>query len=198
MSGLTIKQDRFARHYVTDGNGTQAAIKAGYSPIGAHVQSSENLRKPKVAAAIAALRKRQAERLDISREKIVNDIAHLAEQSAANDEYAAAIKANELILKAQGYLVERQLNMSVDITQSHLDSLKQYTDKRIEEAVGDALASLHTQSNHTQHNSNHRVTDVMEHSTHADATDNADVANPLTDNEERPPVDSGSQPPGDG
>jgi len=134
-AGLTIKQDKFAREYVKDGNGTRAAIAAGYSDTGAHVQSSQNLRKAKVSEAIKALRKRQQERLDLSREKIVNDVAHLAEQAAANDEFSAAIKANELIMKAQGYLIERTMSVSVDVTQSHLDALQAYTDKRIDEAL---------------------------------------------------------------
>jgi phage terminase small subunit len=144
--GLTIKQDRFARQYVKDGNGTRAAIAAGYAQTGAHVQSSENLRKPKVAAAIAALRRRQAERLDVSREKMINDAAHFAEQAAAKEEFGPAIKATELIMKAQGYLVERSLNVSVDVTQNHLDALMQYTDQRVDDAVRRATTHSHAEA----------------------------------------------------
>ena len=99
------------------------------------MQAVRLLDNANVSDAIKQLRKRQAERLDISREKIVNDIAHLAEQSAINDRYSDALKANELILKAQGYLIERSMNVSVDITQQHLDALQSYTDQRIDEAL---------------------------------------------------------------
>ncbi|HUU95516.1 MAG TPA: terminase small subunit [Phycisphaerae bacterium] len=50
---LTEKQRRFVRHYVNNlGNGTKAARDAGYSVKCAHVQASENLRKPKIVAAL--------------------------------------------------------------------------------------------------------------------------------------------------
>ena len=139
MSGLTIKQEKFAREYVKDGNGTRAAIKAGYKRRSAQQIATENLLKPLVSAEIQALRNRMAEKLDVSRERLVNNTAHIAEQAQAEGQYGAAINANALIMKAQGYLVERQLNMSVDVTQSHLDALQSYTDRRITEEVGKAL-----------------------------------------------------------
>ena len=179
--GLTIKQDRYTREYVKDGNGTRAAIAAGYSRGVAHVQSTENLKKPKIAEAIKVLRKRQAERLDISREKMLNDTAHFAEQAAAKEEFGAAIAAITLIMKAQGYLVERSLNMSVDVTQSHLTALQEYTDARIDAALanhratvdGDAAASASPIFEHVADDtrftpSEDRSMGVMTNDTHAD------------------------------
>ena len=49
--GLTAKQQAFVEAY--DGNATQAALKAGYSPRTAGVIGNENLKKPEIAAAIA-------------------------------------------------------------------------------------------------------------------------------------------------
>ncbi|HEV8491559.1 MAG TPA: terminase small subunit [Candidatus Angelobacter sp.] len=166
--GLTIKQERFARQYVATGNATQAAKDAGYSKRVARQQGSENLSKPVVAAEIRMLRNKLAERLDISRDRLINNAAHMAEQAFANQEFGPAIKATELILKAQGYLVERSLNMSVDVTQQHLDALQQYTDERIREALAPLTSNV---TEPTQHNVNDRVTDVMESDTDVDATD---------------------------
>lgn len=45
---LTPKQLAFCLEYLKDFNGTQAAIRAGYSPKTAHVIAHENLRKPKI------------------------------------------------------------------------------------------------------------------------------------------------------
>lgn len=45
---LTEKQKRFADEYITSGNATQAAIKAGYSKKTAQVIGAENLSKPMV------------------------------------------------------------------------------------------------------------------------------------------------------
>jgi phage terminase small subunit len=50
---LRPKQARFVSEYLKDCNGTQAAIRAGYSPKTAASQASDLLRNPKVAAAIS-------------------------------------------------------------------------------------------------------------------------------------------------
>lgn len=49
---LTRKQRRFVEEYCADFNGTQAAVRAGYSRRTARSIGSENLAKPDVAAAI--------------------------------------------------------------------------------------------------------------------------------------------------
>jgi len=122
--GITWKQDKFARHYATSGNGTQSAIAAGYSVKTAKAIASENLTKPDVTKAIAKYRLRIAERLDVSREKLVNDSAHDAEQASAKGQYMAAIAARTLIAKTLGYITDKSLNVNVDLTGSHLDALR--------------------------------------------------------------------------
>jgi predicted RNA-binding Zn-ribbon protein involved in translation (DUF1610 family) len=49
---MTLKQDCFVTEYLALRNGTQAAIKAGYSPKRADQQAYENLRKPEIQRAI--------------------------------------------------------------------------------------------------------------------------------------------------
>jgi phage terminase small subunit len=51
---LTAKQERFVQEYLIDLNATQAAIRAGYSAKTASETGYENLRKPQIAARIAA------------------------------------------------------------------------------------------------------------------------------------------------
>lgn len=53
MRKLTIKQKKFADEYIISGNGTQSAIKAGYSKKTAGVIADENLKKPYIASYIA-------------------------------------------------------------------------------------------------------------------------------------------------
>jgi phage terminase small subunit len=127
---LTVKQDRFAREYVKDGNGTRAAKKAGYSANTAHVIASENLRKPKVEAAIRKHRQRVAERLDVSREKLINDAAHDAESASLQGDWSGATSARTFIAKAQGYMVERSINVNVDASAAHLEALRALVDRR--------------------------------------------------------------------
>lgn len=49
---LTIKQKKFCDEYIISGNGTQAAIKAGYSKESARAVATENLTKPAIKAYI--------------------------------------------------------------------------------------------------------------------------------------------------
>jgi len=121
---LTVKQDKFARRYATHGNGTQAAIEAGYSEHSARAIACENLTKPDIAEEVARHRRRTAERLDISREKLVNDAAHDAEQASVNGDWGGANAARTFIAKTLGYHVERSLNVTVDLTEAHLDALR--------------------------------------------------------------------------
>src|SRR5512139_1443381 len=115
--GLTIKQDKFARALARTGNGTQAAIAAGYPTRSARSIASENLTKPAVAAEVARHRARLAERLDISREKILNDQAHDCESASLQGNYAAATAGRQLIAKAMGYITERSVHVHADTGQ---------------------------------------------------------------------------------
>jgi len=50
---LTARQSRFVDEYVASLNGTQAAIRAGYSRHSARSIACENLKKPEIAAEIS-------------------------------------------------------------------------------------------------------------------------------------------------
>lgn len=45
---LTLKQKKFCQYYLKSGNGTQAALKAGYSEKTAYAIAKENLKKPQI------------------------------------------------------------------------------------------------------------------------------------------------------
>jgi len=66
---LTLKQAKFTKEYLKSGNGTQAAIKAGYSKNSAHDIASENLRKPEIKEAVASA----AEKLGINPEYVLGN-----------------------------------------------------------------------------------------------------------------------------
>lgn len=72
---LTPKQQQFVREYLIDFNATQAAIRAGYSPKTAQVIGAENLKKPMVAAEIQRLGQQTAQKLEITRESIMQELA---------------------------------------------------------------------------------------------------------------------------
>ncbi|WP_372675262.1 terminase small subunit [Aquicoccus sp.] len=63
--GILPAQRRFCREYVLDWNGTQAAIRAGYSPKTAGSQAHDLLKKPEIRTEIGRLEREAAEKLEI-------------------------------------------------------------------------------------------------------------------------------------
>lgn len=70
---LTDLQVRFVEEYLVDLNGTQAAIRAGYSEKTARQAAAENLSKPVIQAAIAEARLRQQERTEITADAVLRE-----------------------------------------------------------------------------------------------------------------------------
>lgn len=98
-SGLTAKQDRFVSEYLVDGNASRSAIAAGYSERTAARIGSELLTNPKVKAALDAGRKRLAEKLELTAEKVLADIARVAQKAEQAKKYSDALKGHELLGK---------------------------------------------------------------------------------------------------
>jgi phage terminase small subunit len=72
------KKERFVQEYLIDLNGTQAAIRAGYSTKTANRIASELLSKPDVIDAIANAKAIRAERTEITADQIVKELARIA------------------------------------------------------------------------------------------------------------------------
>ena len=75
---LSARRTRFAREYIVHGNGTRAAIAAGYKPACAAQQASRLLRNVKVRAEIEAEKAKIHGKLDLSAERVLQEIARLA------------------------------------------------------------------------------------------------------------------------
>ena len=75
---FTAKQARFVQEYLIDCNGTQAAIRAGYPMASARQVASENLSKPDIAAAVQRGRAALHARCDISAERVLLELTHVA------------------------------------------------------------------------------------------------------------------------
>lgn len=75
---LTPKQRRFVEEYLIDLNGTQAAIRAGYSVDSAQQIASENLCKPLVAQAIADRRAELSTKAGLSTQRVLDELQKLA------------------------------------------------------------------------------------------------------------------------
>lgn len=77
-NGLTEKQKAFCEEYIIDFNGTQAAIRAGYSKKTASVTAAENLVKPNIQAYIQQLTAKRSKRTEITADNVLKEIARLA------------------------------------------------------------------------------------------------------------------------
>lgn len=77
-AALPPKQQRFVHEYLVDLNGTQAAIRAGYSKHTANEQSSQLLAKLSIQQAIAQARKEQQERTAITADKVLLEAWNIA------------------------------------------------------------------------------------------------------------------------
>jgi phage terminase small subunit len=69
---------RFCKEYLIDLNGTQAAIRSGYSSRTADVQASQLLGNLNVQAEINRLRKKREDRLEASADFVVRELMRLA------------------------------------------------------------------------------------------------------------------------
>ena len=76
-NGLNDKQERFCQEYLVDLNGTQAAIRSGYSPETANEQASRLLAHAKVQARVAELQSKLAKKLEVTQERILREYALL-------------------------------------------------------------------------------------------------------------------------
>jgi len=75
---MTDKQRMFCKEYQVDRNGTQAAIRAGYSKDSARQVASDTMAKTYVRAYIEKILAQQSIRLDVSADRVIQEIAKMA------------------------------------------------------------------------------------------------------------------------
>jgi phage terminase small subunit len=78
MAELKEKQRRFCEEYLKDLNGTQAAIRAGYSPKTANEQSSRLLANVNIQSYIQSRQKQLQEATGITQERVLQEYARIA------------------------------------------------------------------------------------------------------------------------
>ena len=71
---LTSRQEQFCQEYLIDLNGTQAAIRAGYSEKTANEIASENLAKPNIQARVAELKAKRLKRVENEQDSVLKEL----------------------------------------------------------------------------------------------------------------------------
>jgi phage terminase small subunit len=87
---LSGKQRRFAEEYLIDLNGTQAAIRAGYSAKTANEQASRLLANVNVAAFVQAAMDKRSEDLGIDAKYVLQTIKNTIERCSQAEQVKAA------------------------------------------------------------------------------------------------------------
>ena len=119
---LTPKQQKFCEEYSASGNGTLAAIRAGYPERSARSIANENLTKPDIIAEI----KRLSQREKHYRIMNIDERQVLLTQIANNGEdLNAAIRAIDTLNKMDGLYIQKH---EVQVTRSLADIIKEIDD----------------------------------------------------------------------
>ena len=90
---LTAKQQRFIEEYLVDFNGTQAAIRAGYSEATANVIASENLSKPYLKNEIDRRMKEYTSEALITKEMVIEGLLKEARREDEDASHSARVSA---------------------------------------------------------------------------------------------------------
>lgn len=109
-TGLTDKQKAFCREYCMDWNGTQAAIRVGYSSDTAREQASRLLTNVNILAFIDYIKSHLEEVAEISKLKVIRthiDIAYKEEISVKDRQ-----KSLDAIAKLLGYESPSKIDLS--------------------------------------------------------------------------------------
>ncbi len=80
-AGMSPREERFAREYAIDLDGPAAVLRAGFKPTSrasASQKAAHLLADPKVAALIADLKAKQADRLAIKADRVLLELARMA------------------------------------------------------------------------------------------------------------------------
>ena len=159
-----MRRERFAREYVLDQNGTRSAIAAGYSKKTAGQAATRLLKNVQVQELIARFSQKVAQKLEITADRVLNEIAKLAfadprkffnQDGTAkriedlDDETAAALAGVEVVEEFSGAgksrrVVGRTKKFKLADKGQNLERLGRYlklfTDK-VQIGIGEALAA---------------------------------------------------------
>ena len=116
MNKLTARQSAFCAEYLVDLNGTQAAIRAGYSVKGAHVQAAQLLSNAKVSSHLQKLMDARADRVQRNADDVLKDIQKVKEScmSEAFDQQGNAVMVDAKAALKALELEGRHLKMFTD------------------------------------------------------------------------------------
>jgi phage terminase small subunit len=122
---LTAKQEMFVKEYLIDLNGTQAAIRAGYSEKTANEQASRLLAKVKVRSRVEELQSKRSEKLNLDAEWVLTRLKEISDKCMTAEpvtkwdyEAKAMVETGEYLFDSNG------ANKSTELIGKHLGMFK--------------------------------------------------------------------------
>lgn len=132
---LTIRQTRFIDEYLIDYNGTQAAIRAGYSKLAAKEQASRLLTNANVKALIDQKNNETEIRLQISRDDIIKGLLGTIELARSQSKPLAMISACREMAKMLGYYNTPTTENDPEASSELVQKVNNLSDNDLEELV---------------------------------------------------------------
>src|SRR5262245_48664546 len=142
---LSLRQMRFVREYAHLGNGSEAARRAGYKP-GPRIGqiAVENLQKPAVVAAL----KQELARIDmeVTPDRVRRRLDTISRNAEAAGQFGPAVRAEELLGKSVGMWVDRTLQLTGSLNDTHIAALIEVARRRQSEPIDLADADEETKA----------------------------------------------------
>jgi phage terminase small subunit len=118
---LTIKQLRFVENYVRMGDGTKAAIKAGYSPKSARVSAGQLLDNPLIIEAVERVSQAVNLTNEPARNRIEQELYEIVLNAKVDGNTMVLLKALDMLCKVHGlYAPGVQLTQDQSITINYI------------------------------------------------------------------------------
>jgi len=119
---LTIKQAKFVREYIKTGNGSQSAIKAGYSEKTAGEMAYENLNKPQIKLKIDKVMSELAEKIGMTAEKILLKLNEVLDK---DDDKVLSQRMKAIELAGKHHKLWHDNEHKIDVVKEHQETQKQ-------------------------------------------------------------------------
>jgi phage terminase small subunit len=104
MKQLNPQEQKFIEEYLKHSNGKQSAISAGYSSASAASTACKLLKRPRIAEAIAEIRKSANEKAGYTLEAALLETDRLRDLALADKQHSAVAKYHQQKLEMTGHL----------------------------------------------------------------------------------------------
>jgi len=141
MANLTAKQAAFCREYVVDSNGTQAAIRAGYSERTANEQASQMLALNHIDAEVKRLQEEIASANNVTVATLLIEAEQARAVAKKGKNASAMVAATTLKARLCGLLIDRVEDM-VEREKLAADRARIGEVKKAGQLLADAAKSL--------------------------------------------------------